>query len=58
VAELMVMQLITGYRFLSLLGYVSTCVLDIAIVMQHVLGERKYILQIDFFFGSKILLPV
>ena len=57
-AELKVMQLITGYRFLPLLGYVSTCVLDIAIVVQHVVGKRKYILQIDFFIGSKILLPV
>jgi len=58
VAELKVMQVITGYKFLSLLGYVSTCVLDVAIVLQHVVGERKYILQIDFFIGSKILLPV
>jgi len=58
VAELKVMQVITGYRFLSLLGYVSTCVLDVAIVVQHVVGERKYILQTDFFVGSRILLPV
>ena len=58
VAELKVMQVIKGYRFLSLLGYVSTCVLDVAIVVKHVVGERKYILQTDFFIGSKILLPV
>jgi hypothetical protein len=58
VAELRVTQLITSYRFLSLLGYARTCVLDVAIVVQHVVGERKYILQIDFFIGSKILLPV
>jgi len=58
VAELKVMQVITGYRFLSVLGYVRTCVLDVTTVMQHVVGERKYILQIDFFIVSKILLPV
>jgi hypothetical protein len=58
VAELKVMQVITGYRFLSLLGYVSTCVLDVAIVVQHVVGERKYILQTHFFVGNRILLPV
>jgi hypothetical protein len=52
------MQVITDYRFLSLLGCVSTCVLDVAIVVQHVVGERKYILQIDFYIFSKILLPV
>jgi hypothetical protein len=36
VAELKVMQVIAGYRFLSLLGYVSTSVLDVAIVVQEV----------------------
>jgi hypothetical protein len=34
---------------MKLLGCVSTCVLDVGIITQHVVGERKYILQLDLF---------